>query len=954
MSIGTAYLAATGNTPAGTTTCVANVSHSTTAKDCIAVWITSNTTTSNLSGVTDSQGNTYSARGTLADGTNINGQWYVADISNNPSGPKALTAGTDTITGQYSGTGGTKTVDAIGCSGVAGPTDQSSPLEVGSGTSFSYALTTTNPNELALAGELNSTSGGALTWSGSFTTPAVSNANHPGSAQFSNVAAIVLSTKQTITVSGSLAASANWATSAITLLPVVVATSPCRVGATVPNSALSVPNNCYDAGLSQKAADTQFCTLVQRGIGPQKNHLAITKKFWTTVNDYSLARNDLSNYLSFGTKVIFAVTPPLTGGTTADQNLLANFCSSLIAAGWNASNAVLVLWQEPENNAHFGKSGQAQYQTQMAFFGPIVNASGLPLAQDVGMGASDAVAQNFLNAGYATGVQFAAQYADFYYGAWNGGITLDAVAAIADSHGVPFGVGEFGCHVTDNYAGYLSYLTSFFQARLLAGKKNSDLEYYQGVCSATGAGDLTSPILTNTDPRITYFQTMFDTLTSIPVQNTITVTNPGNQSSSSGSAIAPLNITATDSDPSQTLTFSAVGLPPGLSISAVGSITGTPTTAGTYNVTVTATDSTGATGTTGFTWVINPVITNTVTVTNPGAQSSSLNGVVNLANSATDSNPLLTSFAWGASGLPPGLVISSTSGTITGQPSALGTFSVTISATDSTGSSGSATFNWTIVNPNLLKAGAFTNLSPSAPSIVGGLAPCSNLSYELSFGLVAGAGSTIPFSAVTLQFYDFDALPGLQTPIDTVTFRCPMATNNDPNGAAIITGHGPMRGAFMRVQIHNIDTVDATFTFFQLVGVSRNTDRHAWRWDCGGNAPVIPGYTNATAASSSLVLGGMSALSVPANGSVSRLCSMYAGQVWLRVHLQSASSVDVIVTPQPSSLFSSQASYHETVQKNTEIATIIALPRGPALIQFVNNDAANSASIDAELIAIET
>jgi Putative Ig domain len=88
--------------------------------------------------------------------------------------------------------------------------------------------------------------------------------------------------------------------------------------------------------------------------------------------------------------------------------------------------------------------------------------------------------------------------------------------------------------------------------------------------------------------------------------NTVTVINPGNQTGTVGTAVS-LHITATDSSSSATLTYSAGGLPPGLSIgSTTGTITGTPTTAGTYGVTVTATDNTGASGSTSFTWTINP------------------------------------------------------------------------------------------------------------------------------------------------------------------------------------------------------------------------------------------------------------------------------------------------------------------------------------------------------------
>jgi hypothetical protein len=87
--------------------------------------------------------------------------------------------------------------------------------------------------------------------------------------------------------------------------------------------------------------------------------------------------------------------------------------------------------------------------------------------------------------------------------------------------------------------------------------------------------------------------------------NTVTVTSPGNQTSTVGTA-ASVPIHASDSASGQTLTYSATGLPAGLSInSSSGLISGTPTTAGTSNVTVTAKDTTGATGSASFTWTVS-------------------------------------------------------------------------------------------------------------------------------------------------------------------------------------------------------------------------------------------------------------------------------------------------------------------------------------------------------------
>jgi hypothetical protein len=87
--------------------------------------------------------------------------------------------------------------------------------------------------------------------------------------------------------------------------------------------------------------------------------------------------------------------------------------------------------------------------------------------------------------------------------------------------------------------------------------------------------------------------------------NTVTVTSPGNQAGTVGTA-ASVQVHASDSASGQTLSYGASGLPPGLSInSSIGLISGTPTTSGTYSATVTAQDGTSASGSATFTWTIS-------------------------------------------------------------------------------------------------------------------------------------------------------------------------------------------------------------------------------------------------------------------------------------------------------------------------------------------------------------
>ncbi|OLB75129.1 MAG: hypothetical protein AUI14_21760 [Actinobacteria bacterium 13_2_20CM_2_71_6] len=94
----------------------------------------------------------------------------------------------------------------------------------------------------------------------------------------------------------------------------------------------------------------------------------------------------------------------------------------------------------------------------------------------------------------------------------------------------------------------------------------------------------------------------------------------------------------------------------------------------------------------------HPIIgggTGGVTVTNPGNQTGTVGTQTQLGLQASGGNG---TFAWSATGLPPGLAINSGTGLIVGTPTTAGTFTVTATAT-SGGQSGSTTFTWTI-NPS--------------------------------------------------------------------------------------------------------------------------------------------------------------------------------------------------------------------------------------------------------------
>lgn len=142
-------------------------------------------------------------------------------------------------------------------------------------------------------------------------------------------------------------------------------------------------------------------------------------------------------------------------------------------------------------------------------------------------------------------------------------------------------------------------------------------------------------------------------------------------------------------------TFSAPpgALPPGLSISAGGVLSGTPTAGGSFNFMIIASDqSTGPgapyAGSRAYIFTVNPA-----TVTLP--TTSLANGTVASAYSAT-LNPASGgtspyTYALTAGALPPGVSLSASTGALSGTPTAPGTFNFAVVATDS--STGSGPYN---------------------------------------------------------------------------------------------------------------------------------------------------------------------------------------------------------------------------------------------------------------------
>jgi beta-glucosidase len=120
----------------------------------------------------------------------------------------------------------------------------------------------------------------------------------------------------------------------------------------------------------------------------------------------------------------------------------------------------------------------------------------------------------------------------------------------------------------------------------------------------------------------------------------VTLANPGPEASLVNLAASAVTLSGKDTTSGQTLTYSATGLPAGLSISSAGVISGTSTADGTTTVTVTAKDGNGAYATQSFVWTVSPG-----TATSTGATTGPITGYEGLclddrSASTADFNPV--------------------------------------------------------------------------------------------------------------------------------------------------------------------------------------------------------------------------------------------------------------------------------------------------------------------------
>jgi hypothetical protein len=153
---------------------------------------------------------------------------------------------------------------------------------------------------------------------------------------------------------------------------------------------------------------------------------------------------------------------------------------------------------------------------------------------------------------------------------------------------------------------------------------------------------------------------------------------------SSGTVGMPYSATLSASGGTPPYSWAIVGgsLPPGLSLSSNGAITGTPSSTGSYDFTVQVTDSTTPIPQSATRALSIAVGSSQLVVTTYALPSATFGASYSATLSASGGTP---PYSWAIVGgsLPPGLSLSS-NGAITGTPSSTGSYDFTVQVTDST------------------------------------------------------------------------------------------------------------------------------------------------------------------------------------------------------------------------------------------------------------------------------
>ncbi|MEW5767239.1 MAG: putative Ig domain-containing protein [bacterium] len=241
---------------------------------------------------------------------------------------------------------------------------------------------------------------------------------------------------------------------------------------------------------------------------------------------------------------------------------------------------------------------------------------------------------------------------------------------------------------------------------------NSSTGVISGTPTTAGTSNFTVQVQDSSSPVQTDDQALSITINPA----TLTITTTSLPSGTVGTAYYQ-TVSATGGTTPYTWSILSGSLPPGLSLTSGtpnATISGTPTTAGTYNFTVRVTDAASQTNDQPLSIIINPAGLNITTTSLPGGRVGTTYSQTVSATGGT------TPYTWSilSGSLPPGLSLTSgtPNATIFGTPTTAGTYNFTVRVTDAASQTDDQPLSITINPAGGIPIEVITSSSTSADS----------------------------------------------------------------------------------------------------------------------------------------------------------------------------------------------------------------------------------------------
>ena len=264
-------------------------------------------------------------------------------------------------------------------------------------------------------------------------------------------------------------------------------------------------------------------------------------------------------------------------------------------------------------------------------------------------------------------------------------------------------------------------------------------------------------------------------------------------------------LSASGGSGSYTYALTGGALPAGLSLNTSnGVISGTPTASGSYNFTITATETpSGASASQPYSGTIAaPTITMT-----PASLSGATTGVPYSQTLSANGGVAPYTYAVTSGTLPAWLSLNTSNGVISGTPTASGSYSFTVTATDKNHATGAQSYTLAVTNQapvaNLVNATVAANSSSNniPLNITGGTATSVAVASAASHGVATASGTTISytptagFSGNDIFTYTATGLGGTSSPgTVNITVSAPTLAISPPSvpAATLNTAYPPL------------------------------------------------------------------------------------------------------------------------------------------------------------------